>query len=129
MADGGVLQMLFDADPWNSTISFQPGIPVTLGGTLELMFAADVDVVSQVGRTIQLFDWTGVTPTGAFGVESPYVWDLSRLYTSGEVTLSAVPEPQALVLVFCGLCVFGLFARHCRITRRRCSRRCTPPPI
>ena len=33
MADGGVLQMLFDADPWDSTISFQPGIPVTLGGS------------------------------------------------------------------------------------------------
>ena len=30
---------MFDADAWDSTISFAPGIPVTLGGTLELTFA------------------------------------------------------------------------------------------
>lgn len=37
---GGTLRMVFEADAWNSTISFAPGIPVTLGGTLELTFAA-----------------------------------------------------------------------------------------
>jgi hypothetical protein len=42
---------------------------------------------SQLGRTIDLFDWTGVTPTGAFNVSSPYTWNLSKLYTTGEVTL------------------------------------------
>ena len=99
MGDGGVLQLLFDADPWDSTISFQPGIPVTLGGTLELMFATDVDVASQVGRTFDVFDWTGVNPTGQFQFASPYAWDLSNLYTTGEVTLTAVPEPATLVLL------------------------------
>ena len=118
MADGGVLQMLFDADPWNSTISFQPGIPVTLGGTLELMFAADVDVASQVGRTFDVFDWTGVTPTGAFGVASPYMWDLSRLYTAGDVTLLSVPEPTTMLLLMCELCAFGRFARRAVVSRR-----------
>ena len=39
MSEGGSLQLLFDADAWDSTISFQPGIPVTLGGNLELSFA------------------------------------------------------------------------------------------
>ena len=64
---------------------------VALGGTLELTFAPDVDVATQSGRTIDLFDWTGVAPTGAFTVSSPYTWNLSKLYTTGEVTLAAVP--------------------------------------
>jgi hypothetical protein len=86
----GTLRLVFDADPWDSTISFAPGIPVTRGGTLELTFASCVDVATQSGRTIDLFDWTGVTPTGAFTVSSPYTWDLSKLYTTGEVTLAAI---------------------------------------
>jgi hypothetical protein len=32
MAPGGALRMVFEADAWDSTISFAPGIPVTLGG-------------------------------------------------------------------------------------------------
>ena len=91
MGPGGVLQLVFDADAWDSLISFAPGIAVSLGGTLELLFAPDVSVASQVGRTIDLFDWTGVAPTGAFAVDSPYSWDLSKLYTTGEVTLATVP--------------------------------------
>jgi uncharacterized protein YjbI with pentapeptide repeats len=88
------LRLVFDADPWNSTISFAPGIPVARGGTLELMFSQDVNLASQVGRTIDLFDWTGVNPTGAFTVSSPYTWNLSKLYTTGEVTLtSQTPTP------------------------------------
>jgi hypothetical protein len=87
MANGGVLQMLFDTDGWDSTISFQPGIPVAIGGTLELVFAADVELARQVGQTFDLFDWTGVNPTGLFRVSSPYVWDLANLYTTGDVSL------------------------------------------
>ena len=92
MAPGGTLRMVFEADAWDSTISFAPGIPVTLGGTLELTFAPDVSLASQIGRTIDLFDWTGVTPTGAFTLSSPYAWNLTNLYTTGEVTLAAVPN-------------------------------------
>ena len=84
---GGTLRMMFEADDWASTISFAAGIPVTLGGTLELTFAADVNLAGQVGRAFDLFDWTGVNPTGTFEVSSPYPWDLSELYTTGEVTL------------------------------------------
>ena len=101
MGPGGTLRMVFEADAWDSTISFAPGIPVTLGGTLELTFADDVNLASQVGRTFDLFDWTGVTPTGAFAVSSPYAWDLSNLYTTGEVTLTAIPEPTAHSLLRC----------------------------
>jgi hypothetical protein len=88
----GTLRLVFDADPWDSTISFAPSIPVALGGTLELTFAPGVNVAAQSGRTIDLFDWTGVTPTGAFMVSSPYTWNLTNLYTTGEVTLTAVPS-------------------------------------
>ena len=101
MGPGGTLRMVFEADAWDSTISFAPGIPVTLGGTLELTFADDVNLASQVGRTFDLFDWTGVNPTGAFAVSSPYAWDLSNLYTTGEVTLTAIPEPRTLLLFSC----------------------------
>jgi uncharacterized protein YjbI with pentapeptide repeats len=98
MGPGGTLRMVFEADAWDSTISFAPGIPVTLGGTLELTFADDVNLATQVGRTFDLFDWTGVTPTGAFAVSSPYTWNLSNLYTTGEVTL-AVSEPASVALL------------------------------
>jgi uncharacterized protein YjbI with pentapeptide repeats len=87
MGDGSVLQLVLESDPWDSLISFQPGIPVTLGGTLELTFTDDVNLASQVGRTLHIFDWTGVSPTGEFQVENPYAWDLSKLYTTGQVTL------------------------------------------
>jgi uncharacterized protein YjbI with pentapeptide repeats len=92
MDAAGTLRMVFDADPWDSTISFAPGIAVVLSGTLELTFAPGVDVATQSGRTIDLFDWTGVVPTGAFTVSSPYTWNLSNLYTTGEVALTAVPS-------------------------------------
>jgi uncharacterized protein YjbI with pentapeptide repeats len=99
MDPGGTLRMVFEADAWDSTISFASGIPVTLGGTLELTFADNVNLASQVGRTFDLFNWTGVTPTGAFAVSSPYAWDLSNLYTAGQVTLTAIPEPCSLILL------------------------------
>ena len=89
MAPGGTLRMMFESDAWDSTISFAAGIPVALGGSLELAFASGVDPLSQIGRTFDVFDWTGVSPTGAFAVGSPYVWDLSKLYTTGEVTFLA----------------------------------------
>ena len=113
MSDGGSLQLLFDADAWDSTISFQPGIPVTLGGNLELSFATDVDLASQIGRTFHIFDWTGAQPTGTFTVSSLYRWDVSQLYSTGEITL--VPEPRAFLLAACALAA----AMVPRIRRRR----------
>ena len=88
--------MLLDSDPWDSTISFQPAIPVELGGSLELTFAADVDPTTQIGRTFKLFDWAGVNPAGQFNVVSDYPWDTANLYTTGEVTL--IPEPASWAL-------------------------------
>jgi hypothetical protein len=101
----GALRIVFEADAWDSTISFAPGIPVALGGTLELTFADDVNLASHVGRTFDLFDWTGVNPNGSFAISSPYTWNLSNLYTTGEVTLTAIPEPASVALVLLGLVV------------------------
>jgi uncharacterized protein YjbI with pentapeptide repeats len=98
IAPGGTLRIVFESDAWDSTISFAPGIPVTLGGTLELVFAEDVNLASQVGRTFDLFDWTGVNPAGAFAISTHYGWNLSNLYTTGEVTLTAVPEINTMAL-------------------------------
>jgi uncharacterized protein YjbI with pentapeptide repeats len=91
MDAASALRMVFEADAWNSTVSFAAGIPVTLGGTLELTFAPNVHLASQLGRTIDLFHWTGVSSTGTFAVSSPYTWNLANLYTTGEVTLTAIP--------------------------------------
>jgi uncharacterized protein YjbI with pentapeptide repeats len=109
---GGTLRMVFEADAWDSTISFAPGIPVTLGGTLELAFADDVNLASQIGRTFDLFDWTGVNPTGQFTIASPYAWNLSNLYTTGEVILTAVPEPAICTLVVAGACALTYHRRR-----------------
>jgi hypothetical protein len=89
MDSTGALRLVLDADPWDSTISFAPGVAVALGGTLDLSFAGGVRLASQWHRTIRLFDWRGVSASGTFNVRSPYLWDLSELYTGGEVTLAA----------------------------------------
>jgi uncharacterized protein YjbI with pentapeptide repeats len=112
IANGGVLQLLFDADAWDSTISFQPDIPVALGGTLELVLSTDVNLTDQVGRTFDVFDWSGVDPTGQFQVASPYTWDLTNLYTTGDITLTAVPEPSAILLGACGLIALVIVRRY-----------------
>ena len=91
---GSELQILIEGDAWSSTISFAPGIPVALGGTLDLNFTSGMSLAGQVGRTFDLFDWTGVSPTSAFTVSSPYTWNITNLYTTGEVTLLAIPGLQ-----------------------------------
>ena len=92
MGTNGILQIQFGQGDWNSTIYFAPGIPVALGGTLNLDFAQGVGVLSQIGKKLAVFDWSGVTPTGTFNVTSGYVWDLAHLYDTGEVTLTYAPN-------------------------------------
>jgi uncharacterized protein YjbI with pentapeptide repeats len=88
LEQGSLLRMEFDKDPWDSMITFTPGIPVALGGTLELDFSPQVNATPQVGRSIKLFDWSGVEPLGDLEVTSQYIWDMSSLYTTGEVRLT-----------------------------------------
>jgi uncharacterized protein YjbI with pentapeptide repeats len=116
MSGGSVLQLQFDAQPWESQISFEPGVSVQLGGTLELTFADDVDVAAQVGRTIQVFDWTDVEPFGEFAVSSPYAWDTRELYTAGAVTLAAVPEPPSWRLGLIAIVLLALWRMRPPVT-------------
>jgi uncharacterized protein YjbI with pentapeptide repeats len=116
MGEIGTLTAVLDDKEWGSTIAFQPGIPVTLGGTLELSFAPDVDLPSQVGRSIRLFNWSGVTPTGTFALKSQYMWDVSHVYTTGEVTLLAIPEPMSNIQLIFSAVMAMTFVRN----RRNC---------
>jgi len=118
------LVLEFDGNPWGSTISFDSGIPVTLGGNLELDVVAGVNPVSLVGDSFQAFNWTGVSPSGQFAsitndLPPGYSWDTSQLYTTGNVTL--VPEPSTFALFAAtaiGLVRYGL--------RRRRKKRVAP---
>src|SRR5262249_46603791 len=86
---GGMIQLIFSGSNWDSTIKFESGIDVSLGGTLDVTFANDVPVVAQEGRSFKAFDWTGVTASGQFQLHVPAgsVWDTSKLYTTGELTM------------------------------------------
>jgi hypothetical protein len=89
-------------------ISFaEPYIPVQLGGALELMFADDVDLASQIDRTLRIFNWSDVSPSGRFEIRSPYVWDTTYLYTTGEVKLIAVPEPSTVSSLLAAILLFS----------------------
>jgi len=87
----------FDGNPWGSTISFDAGIPITLGGNIELGLAPGTNPATLVAQNVQLFDWTGVSP-GQFAqivsdLPTRFLWNTSALYTLGQVglTLSATP--------------------------------------
>jgi uncharacterized protein YjbI with pentapeptide repeats len=112
------LVLELDGNPWGSTISFDSGIRVTLGGDLELDLAAGVNAANLVGDTFQVFDWTGVNPSGQFAsvtndLPTGYSWDASQLYTTGNVTL--VPESSTFVLFIAGATGLAGF----RLRRRR----------
>lgn len=87
ISESGSLRLVLETDDWNSAVHFQSGIDVSLSGFLQLDFAEDVAPATQVGRTIQVFDWSGVTPNGEFEIVSKYAWDSTELYTTGELTL------------------------------------------
>ena len=61
-----------------STLSFESGVPVSLGGTLELLLDAKSQPRMLAGTTFQLFDWSGVSPGGTFdeiAFEPDTTWD------------------------------------------------------
>ena len=98
--NSGGLKFIFNEDNWYSTVNIESGTIINLAGTLELDFADDVDISSLIGTTFDLFDWNGLLTENDIFDNITFVgnteWDLSNLYTTGEVTL--IPEPVTLFL-------------------------------
>jgi hypothetical protein len=109
------LEFIMDAD-WTSPVGFDEALTPSLGGTLDLEFADGVDPSTLVGDTFQLFHWSGPLPAGdqfsAINTAPGLSWDLSNLYTTGAVTLNAVPEPSTFAMVAIGLSVAPIAARR-----------------
>jgi len=89
------------------------------GGSLKVVFWDGFR--GQAGQRFDLFDWG--SSEGAFAaidlsgapLAAGLSWDTSKLYSTGEIGISAVPEPQSWALMLAGLA--GL-ARRAGIKRR-----------
>jgi hypothetical protein len=122
------LVLELDGAPWGSTISFDSGIPIILGGNLELDYIGENGPASLLGDSFQVFNWAGVSPSGQFAsitndLPGGYSWDTSQLYTTGDVTLvtvPATPEPSTLVLLAAG--AIGLLGCAWRKLKRKSIR-------
>jgi hypothetical protein len=101
MGHGSGISILMRDLSWNSTLRFAPGVNVSLDGVLELHLASDFGGSAFGPIAFQLFDWTGVAPTGSLAIvaDPGTVWDTSQLLSTGRVTLIAVPEPQMTLLL------------------------------
>lgn len=93
-------------------------------GTLQVSFIDGFTAASfTAGTTFNLFDWGSASGTfstlnlpdlSAYG----FAWDTSALYTTGELSVSAVPEPSTYA-AFAGLAALGLVALGRRRRRSR----------
>lgn len=100
--DAGLLIVGLEDDVWGSTIDFDRGISVILDGTLEVELRNGF--MPSVGDQWQLFDFAGVTPTGAFDtfvlptLAGGMQWDTSDLMNTGVISV-VVPEPTSLLVL------------------------------
>lgn len=107
LLDSSELRFVITDECWNSTIQLADGISPRFSGDLVLDFAESLDPELLRGKTLNLFDWSdGIAPAGTFarilapaGVEL----DTSRLYSTGDILVRAVPEPGSWLLSLCVL--------------------------
>lgn len=93
---------------------------LTLNGTLKLILIDSFN--PQVGQSLDLFDWNSLA--GGFtnfdfslaALDNGLMWDTSALYSTGTLTVAAVPEPSSLLLVVIGS-VLAFTRRPPRIAR------------
>ena len=106
MADDAVLDIILADATWGSTVTLDSGIVPDLGGILNLDFAAGADAAALVGTTFDLFNWNGMLAGGdrfdQVVSQAGCQWDLSQLYTTGQVTLLSIPEPATMALLGLG---------------------------
>jgi hypothetical protein len=112
-------------DDWTSTVTMAASISPSLKGTLNLTLDPSANAEALVGHTFDLFNWgRTVATTKRFSAVTSapgFTWDTSKLYTTGEVTLTGapatpagqpIPEPASLAVL--GLGVVALLARRKR---------------
>jgi hypothetical protein len=104
MADSSMLRMILEDNAWESVINLDPAVVPQLNGILELAFAEGTDWRSLIGTEFKLFNWNGQLGAGSqfasISSSGGAVWDTSRLYTEGVVTL--IPEPATVVVMMAG---------------------------
>jgi autotransporter-associated beta strand protein len=105
------------------------GATVALGASSIFEITTTITSGWVVGSSWQLINWAGLTPTGTFtnipstaGIGNfanlPDLslfglgWDVSAIYSSGTVSIGAIPEPSRAMLLMIGL--LGLFWRRRR---------------
>ena len=91
---------------------------LAFGGELKLVSWAGF--VGHGGQSFDLFDWGSVSGSfssidaSGLNLAPGEALDFSQLYTTGVVSITAVPEPRAWALLLCGLGVVGVRARQRR---------------
>jgi uncharacterized protein YjbI with pentapeptide repeats len=117
IVNGGTLELVLGDADWGSTIAVEAGLTPDLGGTLWVRFADQANLAPLLGRTFDFFDWPGVfdTKNRFEAIELPpgTQWDLTQLYVTGTATLTAIPEPSAVLLFAYGTATW-ILGRACR---------------
>ena len=95
---------------------------LNFGGTLKVVWWGGFSGAE--GQSFDLFDWGSSTGTfssldfSAAPLATGLRWDASRLYLTGEIAITAVPEPESWALLLAGLAIVGRAARRARRARR-----------
>jgi len=117
MGPGAVLEFLVADEEWGSTVGLDgrnASVP-RLGGTLRIVFDETVNQSGLVGTTFDLFDWgSALEESNQFDfvdIPAGTKWDLSRLYSSGDVRLTAIPESLGAAWFFFGFVAVAVLRR------------------